>query len=113
MEIIFGWLQTELVMVKACQNLFHERNVGFQSRSKNEDVINVDDDTSCPEDRVEQVVHNSLEGSGRIAEVKVHDLRDKTAEWSEECGTESVLWHNANVVESPTNVKFGKDHGRC
>src|SRR6267378_5169148 len=112
MEIAFGWLQTELVTVKACQNLFHEHNVGFHSQSKNEDVVNIDDDASCPEDRVEQVVHDSLEGSRGIAEAKVHDLRDETAERGEECGMESVLWRNTNVVESPTNVKFGEDHGR-
>src|SRR5882762_793853 len=101
MEIAFGWLQTELVMVKARQNLFHEHNVGFHSRSKDEDVVNVDDDTSCPEDRVEQVVHNSLEGGGRIAEAKVHDLWYETTKGGEESSTEPVLWCDANVVESP------------
>src|SRR5882762_5831092 len=111
MEIAFGWLQTELVTVKARQNLFHKRNVGFHSWSKDEDVVNVDDDTSCPEDRVEQVVHDSLEGGGGITEAKVHDLRDETAEGSEEHGMESVLWRDANVVESPTNIKFGENHG--
>src|SRR6267378_7455825 len=98
MEIAFGWLQTELVTVKACQNLFHQRNVGFHSWSKNEDVVNVNDDASCPEDRVEQVVHDSLEGSRRVAEAKVHDLWYETAEGSEECGMESILWRNANIV---------------
>src|SRR5882762_1820295 len=100
MEITFGWLQTELVTVKACQNLFHEHNVGFHSQSKNEDVVNIDDDTSCPEDRVEQVVHNSLEGSGGVAEAKVHDLRDETAERGEECSVEAILQCNVNIVES-------------
>src|SRR5882762_3316985 len=101
MEIAFGWLQTELVMVKACQNLFHKHNVGFHSQSKNKDVVNINDDASCPEDRVEQVVHDSLEGGWRVAEAKIHDLRYKTAKRSEECGTESILWRDANVVESP------------
>src|SRR5882762_1845993 len=100
MEIAFGWLQTELVMVKARQNLFHERNVGFHSRSKDEDVINIYDDASCPEDRVEQIVHDSLEGGGGIAEAKVHDLWDETAKRGEECSMESVLWCYANIVES-------------
>src|SRR6267143_1311112 len=109
MEVAFGWLQTELVTVKACQNLFHKRNVGFHSRSKNKDVVNVNDDTSCPEDRVKQVVHDSLEGGRGIAEAKVHDLQDETAERGEECGTKLVLWRNTNVVEPPTNVKFSED----
>src|SRR5882762_7829315 len=112
MEIAFGGLQAELVMMKARQNLFHERNVGFHSWSKNEDVVNIDDDASCPEDRVEQVVHDSLEGGRGVAEAKVHDLWDETAERGEECGTESVLWRNTNVVESPTNIKFCENHGR-
>src|SRR5882762_9522822 len=112
MEIAFGWLQTELITVKARQNLFHERNMGFHSRSKDKDVVNIDDDASCPEDRVEQVVHDSLEGSRRVAEAKVHDLRYKTAKGSEECGTETILWRNADVVKSPTNIKLGEDHGR-
>src|SRR6267143_2488727 len=112
MEIAFGGLQTELVTVKARQNLFHERNVGFHSRSKDKDVINIDDDASCPEDRVEQVVHDSLEGCRGIAEAKVHDLRYETTKGSEECGTESILWRYANVVESPTNIKFSENHGR-
>src|SRR6267378_3279735 len=112
MEITFGWLQTKLVTVKARQNLFHERNVGFHSWSKNEDVVNVDDDASCPEDRVEQVVRDSLEGGRGVAEAKIHDLRYETAEGSEERGMESILWRDANVVESPTNIKFGENHGR-
>src|SRR5882762_1032034 len=112
MEIAFGWLQTELVTVKACQNLFHERNVGFHGRSKDKDVVNVDDDASCPEDRVEQVVHDSLEGGRGVAEAKVHDLRYKTTKGSKERGTESVLWRDADIVESPTNIKFSEDHGR-
>jgi len=112
MEIAFGGLQTELVTVKAHQNLFHKRNVGFHSRSKNKDVINIDDDASCPEDRVEQGVHDSLESGGGIAEAKIHDLRDETAERGEECSTESVLWCNTNVVESPMNIKLGENHGR-
>src|SRR6267378_3513687 len=112
MEIAFGGLQTELVTVKACQNLFHERNVGFHSWSENEDVVNIDDDTSCPEDRVEQVVHDSLEGGWRVAEAKVHDLWYETAEGGEERSTESILWCDANVVESPMNIKFGENHGR-
>src|SRR6267143_382083 len=111
MEIAFGGLQTELVMVKARQNLFHKRNVGFHSWSKDEDVVNIDDDTSCPEDRVEQIVHDSLEGGRRIAEAKIHDLQNKTAERSEECSTESVLWCNTNVVEPPMNIKLGENHG--
>src|SRR6267143_2611903 len=111
MEIAFGGLQTELVTVKACQNLFHKRNMGFHSRSKDKGVVNVDDDASCPKDRVEQIVHDSLEGSWRVAEAKVHDLRYETTKWSEECGMESILWRYANVIESPTNVKFGENHG--
>jgi len=97
MEITFGWLQTELVTVKACQNLFHERNVGFHSRSKDKDVVNIDDDASGPEDRVEQVVHDSLESGGGVAEAKVHDLRDETAKWGEDaarkrsCGAMRML----------------------
>src|SRR5712691_4576792 len=98
MEIAFRGLQTELVTVKARQNLFHERNVGFHSWSKDKDVVNIDDDASCPEDRVEQVVHDSLEGSQGVAEAKVHHLRDETAEGSEECSTESILWCDANIV---------------
>src|SRR6267143_367452 len=112
MEIAFGWLQTELVMVKARQNLFHKHNMGFHSQSKNEDVVNIDDDASCPKDRVEQVVHDSLEGGGGVAEAKVHDLRDKTAKRGEERSTEMVLWRDANIVESPMNIKFGENHGR-
>jgi len=70
MEITFGGLQTELVTVKACQNLFHESNVGFHSWSKDEDVVNIYDDASCPEDRVEQVVHDSLEGGRELQRPK-------------------------------------------
>src|SRR6267143_3583992 len=112
MEIAFGRLQTELVTVKAHQNLFHERNVGFHSQSKNEDVVNVDDDTSCPKDRAEQVVHDSLEGGWRVAEAKIHDLRYETTKGGEECGTESILWRNANIVKSPMNIKLCENHGR-
>jgi len=72
--------------------------MGFHSQSKDEDVININDDTSCPKDRVEQVVYHSLEGGRGIAEAKVHDLWYEIAKRSEECSMESVLWCNMNVV---------------
>jgi len=52
-----------------------------------------------------------LEGGRGIAKAKIHDLRDETAKGGEKCSTETVLWCNVNVVESPANIKFSKDHG--
>jgi len=80
----------------------------FHSRSKDKDVVNIDDDASGPEDRVEQVCSDSLESGGGVAEAKVHDLRDETAKWGEECSAEAGPARNANVVESPMNIKFGE-----
>jgi len=46
--------------------------------------------------------------AGELQEAKYMTCQDETAKGSEKCGTESVLWRNTNVVESPTNIKFGE-----
>ena len=59
----------------------------------------------------EDVVHESLEGGGGIAEPKEHDSGFKESHGGDESGLPLIFLLDANVVVSPTNVKFGEQGG--
>ena len=54
----------------------------------------------------EDVVHESLEGGGSIAEPKEHDGGFKESHGGDKSGLPLILLSDANVVISPTNVEF-------
>ena len=57
------------------------------------------------------MVHECLESGGCIAEAKEHDGRFKQSQRGYEGGFPLVLLMKADVVVSPTYVKFGEDSG--
>ena len=59
----------------------------------------------------EDMVHESLEGGGGIAESKEHDGGFKESHGGNESSFPLILLLNANVVISPTNVEFGEQGG--
>ena len=59
----------------------------------------------------EDVVHESLEGGGSVAEPKEHDGGFKESHGGDESGLPLIFLSDANVVIPPTNVKFGEQGG--
>ena len=59
----------------------------------------------------EDVVHESLEGGGSIAEPKEHDGGFKESHGGDQSGLPLIFLLDANVVISPTNVEFGEQGG--
>ena len=57
------------------------------------------------------VVHESLEGGGSIAEPKEHDGGFEESHGSDESSLPLIFLSDANVVISPTNVEFGEQGG--
>ena len=57
------------------------------------------------------MVHESLEGGGSVAEPKEHDGGFEESHGGNESGFPLVFLLDANVVISPTNVKFGEQGG--
>ena len=57
------------------------------------------------------MVHESLEGGGSIAEPKEHDGGFKESHGGDESGLPLIFLSDANVVISPTNVEFGEQGG--
>ena len=57
------------------------------------------------------MVHESLEGGGSIAEPKEHDGGFKESHGGNESGLPLVFLSDVNVVIFPTNVKFGEQGG--
>ena len=57
------------------------------------------------------VVHESLEGGGSVAESKEHDGRFKESHGGDEGSLPLIFLSDANVVISPTNVEFGEQGG--
>ena len=59
----------------------------------------------------EDMVHESLEGGGSVAEPKEHDGGFKESHGGDESGLPLILLSDANVVITPTNVEFGEQGG--
>ena len=57
------------------------------------------------------MIHESLESGGSIAETKEHDGVFKESHGGDESGFPLIFLSDANVVISLTNVKFGEQGG--
>ena len=57
------------------------------------------------------MVHERLEGRWSVAETKEHDGRLEESERGDECSLPLVLFANADVVKSPSDVELSKYHG--
>ena len=57
------------------------------------------------------IIHESLESGGSIAEPKEHDSGFKESQGGDESSFPLIFLSDANVVISPMNVKFGEQGG--
>ena len=55
------------------------------------------------------MVHEGLECRRGIAETKKHDCGFIETERSDECGLPLNFFANANIVISPSDIKFGEE----
>ena len=74
-------------------------------------VIHVDLKPLLRKHICKDVVHESLEGGGSVAESKEHDSGFKESHGGDEGGLPLIFFSDTNVVISPTNVKFGEQGG--
>ena len=74
-------------------------------------VIHVDLKPLLQKHICEDMVHESLEGGGSVAEPKEHDSGFKESHGGDESGLPLIFLSDANVVISPMNVKFGEQGG--
>ena len=59
----------------------------------------------------EDMVHERLESRWFVAETKEHDGRFEESKRSDECSLPLVLFANADIVKSPSNVELRKYRG--
>ena len=59
----------------------------------------------------EDMIHKRLKSGWSITEPKEHDSGFKESKRSDERSFPLVFFANANVVESPSDIELGKDHG--
>ena len=57
------------------------------------------------------MVHESLECGRSIAETEKHDCGFIETERGDECGLPLIFFANANIVISPSDVKFDEESG--
>ena len=57
------------------------------------------------------MVDESLERGRRVAETEKHDCGFIETERSDECGLPLIFFANANIVISPSDIKFGEESG--
>ena len=74
-------------------------------------VVHVDLKPLLWEHICKDVVHESLEGGGSVAEPKEHDGGLEESHGGDESGLPLIFLSDVNVVISPSNVKFGEQGG--
>ena len=57
------------------------------------------------------MVHERLERGWSVAKPEEHDGRFEESKRSDESSFPLVVFANANVIESPSDVELGKDRG--
>ena len=57
------------------------------------------------------MVRESLERGRSVAETEKHDCGFIETERSDECGLPLIFFVNANIVISPSDIKFGEESG--
>src|SRR5216684_2037765 len=72
-------------------------------------VVHVNGHPPLSDFSTEDHVHHHLEGSRGIGQPKEHDRRFEEPFWGEECRFPFVSLFDANIVVSPTYVKFGEE----
>src|SRR5215471_7504034 len=86
-------------------------SVLFQSLGKDEDIIQIDQNDSFSYQLPENIVHHRLEGGRTVGESKEHDQGLKKTMICPKSCFPLVSRFNANIIESPTNVKLGEVPG--
>ena len=77
----------------------------------NKEVVHVDDEPSFSNHFTERLVHEALEGGGRVGESKEHDSGFEQPLMVDKGCLPLMAVFDSHVVVSPTNVKFGEDSG--
>lgn len=77
----------------------------------NAQVIHIDFQPSFWEDVGEDVIHETLECGRCIVEPEEHNCQFKQTKGGDEGSFPLILLLNANVVVTPSDVKFGEDGG--
>ena len=80
-------------------------------RGRDEEVIHVNDEPSFGDHVSEQVIHESLEGGGGVAQAKEHYGGFEQSFVGDEGSFPLVSISDADVVVSPPDVEFGEDLG--
>jgi len=78
---------------------------------EDKEIVHIDDEPSFSDHISEGVVHESLEGGGRVGEAKEHDGGLKEAFMGDEGSFPLVSVFDADVVVAPLNIEFGEDFG--
>ena len=82
----------------------------FEGLGEDEDIVKVDDHQSIQE-RPEQVVHESLESAGSIAEAERHNESLVVAVSRLECGLVDVFFEDLDLVVSAFELDLGEEFG--
>src|SRR5215472_12861183 len=80
----------------------------FQSLGKDEDIIQIDHNDSFSYQLPENIVHHHLEGGRTVGESKEHDQGLKKTTIHPKGCFPLISRLNANIIESPMNVKLGE-----
>ena len=75
----------------------------------NKEVVHVDDEPSFSNHVAEQVIHEVLEGGGRVGESKEHDSGFEQPLMGDEGCLPLMAIFDSYIVVSPMNVEFDED----
>ena len=93
------------------ENSFGAFSVKVVVRGRDEEVIHVNDKPSFGNHVSERVIHESLEGGGGVAQAEEHYGGFEQSFVGDKGCFPLVSISDADVVVSPSDVKFGEDLG--
>ena len=101
------FVEVELVLLQYLQDCMVQKLMGVLCLDEDEDVIEVDNDTSCTYQLVKNVVYESLECSRRVGKPKEHHHWFKKFQLCLEDSFPLIAFFNVYIVEAPSNVILG------
>jgi hypothetical protein len=107
-EFAFVVAEEEFMFAKSFEEQSGDMSMFLDGLREDENVIEVNTDDSFHDEVLEDVVHHSLEGGGRISESEKHHQRFKESTICTKCCLPLITFFHPNIVVTPSYVELRK-----
>ena len=80
----------------------------LQVATSNRNIVKVNSPLSCSNEINKDCIHQDLEGSWRVCQIKKHNTRFNKFSVGNKCSFPFVIFFNPDIVIAPAYIKFSK-----